>query len=388
MKKTITLAIDINESSIKVLQLDVDNVVMTYADIQLSDGIVNRSIVVDVERFSEAISEVLYKFKSNIAEEGVEIEFKAMLCVPEAKIFSYYCVVPDNISQNNEKNYVRSRAEKIIPFNIEALYWDYHVAQEGGIKKATFIGINKTDLENLVNAFTHVQIQPIFVVGELFAVGRALLPDKPLEEDYLILDIGKYTTTIGMFSVDTVPNASILVPSGGDNFMEHLSEELIEAKKFFEIKTGNPIKYIILAGDLSSLPNLSNFITEKIGIEVQMANPLLKIKNNEVFPANVSGISLTNVIGLAQLAKDIDSSHINLLAQYEAQKQSENDKYFVKQNLNYLKNAQNNLSKITSDFVKNKAKSLNNKLDLKLALVIFALIIAIIFLIWTVKTYV
>lgn len=388
MKKTITLAIDINESSIKVLQLDIDNVVMTYDDIQISEGIVNRGIIVDVERFSEAINEVLHKFKSNIKEDGVEIEFKAMLCVPEAKIFSYYCVVPDNISQYNEKNYVRSRAEKIIPLNIEALYWDYHIAFEGGVRKATFIGINKTDLENLVNAFTYVQIQPMFVVGELSAVGRALLPDKPLGEDYLILDIGKYTTTIGMFSVDAVPNASILVPSGGDNFMEYLSKELTEAKKFFEIKTGNPIKYILLTGELSDMSNLSNFITEKIGIEVQISNPLLKIKNSEVFPINVSGISFTNVIGLALLAKDINSLHINLLAQYEAKQQSENDKYFVKQNLNYLKNAQNNLYKITADFIKNKAKSLNSKFDLKLAFVIFVLLIAIVFLIWTIKTYV
>ena len=161
-----------------------------------------------------------------------------------------------------------------------------------------------------------------------------------------------------MFGTDAVPNDSIIFPFGGEYLTNCLAERLSvtkdeaetlkrlngvnpeyedtgvpailrecltvitdklnEAKLYFEAKTGNPVKHIIVAGGSALLPKIETFIAEKTGIETTIANPLFKIKAGDLLEADATpNVLFANVVGLALAASNSDFRHINLLTQYD-----------------------------------------------------------------------
>ena len=355
MRHVQVIGVDVSESSIKVLQLDADNVIRAYGNTSLAKGVVENGRIIDVEAFSLALNNVLKQTKPRILRSEENI-LHAVLCLSESKLFSHQCVVPNTVQNTEIEAYVRADAQKIIPFELDTLYWNYHVSDNQGIRNATFVGVAKPDLENYVRAFTNAKVRPVFVGGELCALGQSLLPDSPFDEDYIILDIGAHSTTIGLFSVDTIPSISIFIPMGGDYFsqcvVERLKisseeaermkrqygvnpihddtrvpallrecilpiiEKINEAKIYFEKKTGRSITRIIIAGGSALLPYIDVYISEKLSVETCIADPLAKIKEHELLGDGTPSIFFANVIGLALCAKKTDFSHINLLTQF------------------------------------------------------------------------
>jgi len=355
MKQFNLIGVDVSDSSIKVLQLNDENSIVACGIKSLPKGVVEKGQIMDVEAFSAILNEILETTKPQILETE-KTNLRTVLCLPESKLFSHHCIVPDSVKQKELKDYILSDAQKIIPFELDTLYWNYHVAKENGVRNATFNGVVKADLDNYVKAFSYAKLKPACVSGELFSLGCSLLPNPPLEEDYLIVDTGAHSTTIGIFGVDAVANLSIIIPLAGDYLSQFLAErigvsleeaehlkrqfgvsttsedtrvpiiireamlpiidKIIEAKSYFEAKTGNPIKHLILAGGSALLPQIQDFFSEKIGIEARIANPFLKIKDHELLGEDTPGIFFANVVGLALLATRADFSHLNLLTQY------------------------------------------------------------------------
>ena len=434
MRHVNLIGVDVSESSIKVLQLDSNNTITAYGSADLPEGVVQKGRILDEEAFSDALNKILKETKPNVLYSDNNI-LRAVLCLPESKLFSHYCIVPETISQNEIREYICTEAQKIIPFEIDDLYWNYHVVEKNNIRNATFISVTKTDLDNYISAFSYAKIRPKFVGGELFALGRALLPDTLIEEDYIILDIGAHSTTIGMFSNDAVPNASILIPQGGEYFTQFLAEKLtipleeaehmkrkygvdaehegtqvpqylreslssiinkiIEAKTFFEGKTGNPIAHIILAGGSALIPHLDIFIAERLGVKTSIANPLLKIKGHELFEKDVPAIFFANVIGLALNATHSDFLDINLLTQYRKDEHDTADDHLALRDVrsvNDLRLVSHNLMRRSSASTKRFLNSIKRRLpkvrlNLKLFATIFLLLSAFSVLIFVIAKY-
>ena len=434
MRHVNLIGVDVSESSIKVLQLDSNNTITAYGSATLPQGVVLKGRILDEEAFSDALNKILKETKPNILHSENNI-LRAVLCLPESKLFSHYCVVPETISQNEIREYICTEAQKIIPFEIDDLYWNFHVVEKNGVRNATFISVEKTDLDNYMRAFSYAKIRPKFVGGELFALGRALLPDTLLNEDYIILDIGAHSTTIGMFSNDAVPNDSILVPQGGEYFTQFLAEKLgvpveeaelmkrkyginelhegthvpealreclsslinkiAEAKTYFEGKTGTPIAHIILAGGSALIPHLDIFISQKIGVKTTIANPLSKIQGYELFEKDVPAIFFANVIGLALSATHSDFLDINLLTQYRKDEHDTADDHLALQDirsLNDFRLVSNTLIRKAKVSIKKflntlKRKTPNVHLNLKLSATIFLLLAASSVLIWVIAKY-
>ncbi|MFZ2252825.1 MAG: pilus assembly protein PilM [Minisyncoccia bacterium] len=434
MRHVNLIGVDVSESSIKVLQLDSSNTITAYGSATLPQSVVVKGRILDEEAFSDALNKILKETKPNILHSENNI-LRAVLCLPESKLFSHYCIVPETISQNEIREYICTEAQKIIPFEIDDLYWNYHVVEKNGVRNATFISVEKANLDNYIKAFSYAKIRPKFVGGELFALGRALLPDTLLDEDYIILDIGAHSTTIGMFSNDAVPNDSILVPQGGEYFTQFLAEKLgvpveeaermkreygidasherthvpealreslsslikkiAEAKSYFERKTGNSIAHIILAGGSALIPHLDIFISEKLGVKTTIANPLSKIKGYELFEKDVPAIFFANVIGLALSATHSDFLDINLLTQYRKDEHDTADEHLAVRDVRSL----NDLSLVSNNFMRKGRVSIKNFLNnikrkmpkvhinLKLSVTILLLLTAISILIWVITKY-
>src|SRR3989344_5963913 len=347
------IAVDVSESSIKVLQLNADNSIKAYGNAPLEKGVVEKGRIIDVDTFSAVLNEVLKNTRPNVLADDNCIQ-RAFLSLPEARLFSHHCVIPNTVKQDEIEDYLCTEAGKIIPFELDALYSNHHVAEEKGIRNATFVGVEKTVLDNYVKAFVHANVRPAFVGGELFALGSALLPNPLVDEDCIIVDIGAHSATIGMFGVDAVPNDSVLFPFGGDYFTDFLAERLSvtrdeaetlkrvngvnpayedtgvpailreclsvitskinEAKIYFEAKTGNPVKHIIIAGGSSLLPHIDTFISEKTGIESTIANPLFKIKEHDVLKKDATPNVFNNILRKAKAGLVVCTQYLKAAA--------------------------------------------------------------------------
>lgn len=429
MKHVQIIGVDVSESSIKVLQLDADNVIDAYGNTSLAKGIVENGRIIDVEAFSLALNNVLTQTKPNILRTEENI-LHAVLCLPESKLFSHQCIVPNTIPDAEIEAYVRTDAQKIIPFELDTLYWNYHVSYNQGIRNATFVGVAKPDLENYVRAFTKAKVRPAFVGGELCALGQSLLPSPPFSEDYIILDIGAHSTTIGLFNVDTIPSISIFIPMGGDYFTQcivdglkispekaeqmkrqygvnpihddtrvptllrecllPIIEKISEAKIYFEKKTGKSITRIIIAGGSALLPYIDVYISEKLSIETCIADPLAKIKDRELLGDGTPSIFYANVIGLALCAKKADFSHINLLTQYRDDENVVEEESLSLQDIHSFSDFRyviNIFLRKIKIFIRMKC-SMHKfhkpiiKPNLKLYIAIFILLITVTFLVW------
>ncbi len=429
------IAVDVSESSIKVLQLHGDNSIKAYGKASLEKGVVEKGNIIDTEAFSAVLNQVLKNTKPNVLADDQSI-LRAFLCLPESKVFSHHCVIPDSIKENEIEQYLRTEAVKIIPFDLDLLYSNHHVAEENGVRNATFIGVEKPVLDNYVKAFVHANVRPIFVGGELFALGRALLPNPVADEDCIILDIGARSASIGMFSTDAVPNDSILFPYGGEYLtsllIERLSvtteeaetlkrvngvdptyedtgvptilreglcvitDKLNEAKIYFEAKTGSSIKHIIVAGGSAMLPHIDKFISEKTGVEATIANPLFKIKDNDLLTKDVTpNVLFSNVVGLALTASNSDFRHINLLTQYDQDDEVGTSDTLAISDIRSLHDVttvgHNFVRKIKTiyllcwRYIKRLAHVLKTKLKIVLSAVLF--LAAAAFLIWVLQTY-
>ena len=436
MRHVQIIGVDVSESSIKVLQLNADNTVRAYGSASLVHGVVEKGRIIDAEAFSVALNNILKDTKPNslLAEDGI---LKAVVCLPESKLFSHHCVIPDTVLKEDLEAYICTEAQKIIPFALDTLYWNYHVVEEQGVRNATFVSIAKTDLENYVKAFTNAKVRPAFVGGELFALGQSLLPNPPFEEDYIILDIGAHSTNIGFFSIDAVPNVSILVPQGGEYFTQYLIERLKilpeeaeqmkrqygvnmahdatqvpvllrecllpiiekinEAKIYFEQKTGKPVTHLIIAGGSALLPQIDVVISEKLGIDVRVANPLVKIEGHELFGDGTPSIFFANVIGLALCAKKADFTDINLLTQYRDDENVIEEESLALQDIRsfsdfqYVFNTFIRSMKVLvatkPNFLKQSILAIKGHIHMKLFATMFFVLGACAFLVWVVINY-
>jgi len=427
MKHSNLIGVDVSETSVKVLQLDINNRVTAFGKADLPIGVIEKGVITNLAEFSRILNNLLETTKPNILRNEDSI-LRAVLCVPESKLFSYYVTVPASVSQADEKAYLYDEASKIIPVEMDSLYSNYHVATENGIRRATFLGIKKNYLNNYIKAFTQAKVEPAFIGGELFAIGRAVLNSPPLEEDCMIVDIGDKSTSIGMFSVDAVPNLSVLVKQGGQYFTEFLASKLaisienaetmkrefgldatheatqvpsllreclapiidkiISAQTHFEQRTGSPIKHIIISGGSALMPKLDTFIAEKVGVETSIANPFTKIRNYDFVANNTNAVFMTNVIGLAICANQADLAHINFLAQYL----EENDEAESSPEFDVMTNGLvQKLSDYRKAFSVSKLQSIlllfKTNTNFKLVASLFALLLAVVILLLVINRY-
>jgi len=356
MKRPNLVGIDVSESSIKVLELNSEYEIVAYGSALLKEGIVANGLIKDKAQFAATLNEILTHTKPHTLDsKGTTL--RAVLSLSESKLFTHHIPLPVTLKKSDIAEYVRSEAEKIIPFNLIELYWDYHTIDTNGLRYATFVGAPKTNIDNYVEAFTDADVKPAIIGSELLALGRALLLDTlSALEATIILDIGAHVTTIGVFRIDAVADMSVTVPFGGNSFTNLISQRLSvsleeaerqkraygfdakhknnkaravleecvgriaqnikEVSTYYESVHTCPIKHIIVAGGSALIPELCPYLEKSVGIETRIANPIIKIKKNSLFESGTPTLFFANVVGLGLLGTDTDIAGINLLNQY------------------------------------------------------------------------
>ncbi len=317
--------LDIGSTSIKIAQAQKEgNKFRLYSAglVQSPSPGINSEAKKDLVALATAIKKLHQDTKIN--------NRSAVVSLPESKIFSRVISLPvmseDELSQS-----LQWEAEQFVPMPIEDISLDSVIisrGQPGKVEQKMEVFVVAAP-NNLIKKYQQViemaGFKMVAIETELIAAARALVaPDSP---PVLIIDFGAETTDIAIAKQGRVVFTRS-IPAAGQAFTRAISSGLsidisqaekyktaygLEEKKlegkvkeaiapvvnqvvnevrkaiqFWREKEKEEVKSLILTGGSANLPNLTAFLTQSLGIEVQVANPFAHLVANEKQIARLS----------------------------------------------------------------------------------------------------
>lgn len=348
------VAIDISDYSIEILRLNKKLSVLAYGRSTLKEGVIRNGEIKDLKELSTAFKLAVNQagFKSFKPRQGPIL--RGIVSVPEYKtnILTFTFKSRENIFEK-----VKEEIKKTVPFPIDELYWDYlkYWDEKLNVTKVLSVAVSKDIIDEQIYFLKSSGVEPVIFDFEAASIGKAFLPEKAAlgRAGGLILDIGARVTNINIFGEAGFINLSTAIPDGGhylidrmteyfgvskkeaetiinikgfrkeDNIilevlekgMEKIVEEIKKAIKYYQKKTGNEIKKIILSGGTALLPEIDKFFQSRFqDIKIEIGDPLKKIKRRGGIDPN-KAVLYANSIGLAlrSITKDPIGGGINLL---------------------------------------------------------------------------
>ena len=346
-RKPLAVGIDISDYSIEVLGLNKNREIFGYSRALLEEGIVQDGTILKKEKLAAKLKELLANAKPNPISSPKNL--KAIVSLPESKVFIHYFSVPKHVRGNVLKQKVFEESSKIIPLDPEQIVWDYTISPVKDMQRVVYIGTSKETVDSYVAVMNAAGIELLALDVESLSLSRSLLR----QGSSMIVDIGARTANVSIFNRDKILAISVTIPLGGTHFTEAVArqlkvgvdeaekikrafgfdkektgnkvfsilqtkfqmivEEINKTIRYFEDKSGENIKEIVLAGGSALLPEVDTYLSEKFGKKVRIANPREKVKNGRIFGRKNPPILFANVIGLALRAGGNSTEGINLL---------------------------------------------------------------------------
>ena len=345
--------LDISDHSVELVSLGGSlkkPELLAMGRVTLEPGITEDGKILQKEKLEISIRDLIKK-----PQFGKLRSKRFTLAFPESKSFLYIFTVPEKTKKRKIKEEVERRAGQNFPFPLADLYLGWRT--QGS--EILSVAIQKDTVSEYISLFKKLKIQPIALEIESLSLGRALIEDR--KGVTLIADIGARTTNFSIFD-DGDLSLSITVKVGGNQFTRVISEKLNisfseaeELKKktglnpeekggkvflilqkeiqmiiseinkindYFSGKEQKSINNIILAGGSAPLVNLSDYLSDNLGIKVTVGDPwgkinidILKKKEYLKEALKVNPLLYTTVIGsaLRGLTRNPSRGEINLL---------------------------------------------------------------------------
>lgn len=325
------LGLDISSTSVKLLELSRagDSYrVESYAVAALPANAVVENNINEVDGVAEAVENVISKSKTKAKHGAVAVAGSAVI----TKIIE----MPADLNEDQMEVEISHDAEQYIPFPIEEVALDFEVVRDVPDNdervEVLLAACRKENIDTRVDTLNAANITPKVVDIEAYAMERAFQLIVPQLEGHdetttvAIVDIGATMTTLSVLQgVDTVYTREQLF--GGQQLTEEIQrryglsvEEAGVAKKqgglpddyetevlapfmdavvqqitrslqfFFSSSQHNEVDYVVLAGGVSSMADLTNLVEDRLGTPCIVANPFA----NMAVSSKVNAMALSN----------------------------------------------------------------------------------------------
>jgi type IV pilus assembly protein PilM len=271
-----------------------------------------------------------------------------VVALPEDKVFSKVVTFP-KLSEKELKAAIKWEAEQYVPIPLEEVTLDHQVlgmSRQGSIDKMEvfLVAAPKRLIDKLIRVLTVAGLEPISLETEILALTRGLTT--PAMEACLLVDLGARASDMAVVekgqlvftrSIPTGGEALTRAVAGGLELESAQAEEykkaygvdpqklegkisavlgpifdsvVVEMEKviqFYQSSKQKTVKRVILSGGTASLPGLVPHLAQKLGLEIQIADPFAGLeKSDEILkkiPAGTAPLYST-VVGLA--LKDVE----------------------------------------------------------------------------------
>ena len=329
--------IDISSNSIKVAEaknvsngyeLQAFGEVRTPASLQSSnsqdEGLIAKSI------------------KQLIRDSGIKNR-NVYMALPENQVYTRVIQLP-LLKEEELKNALKFEAEQYVPIPIDEVFLEYQTLYappsdiKGAKMEVLIVAARKTIVEKLTRIAQMADLTPLVAETSLLATLRAV--KEQMGDFSMLVDLGNSSTDIAIIQsgnvkqVSSIPTAghaltravaqALSLPEQQARQYKHtygLEENQLEGKvarameepitiivnhieknvRFAkELSKDGSINQVVISGGTALLSNLTFYLVDKIGIEVNLANPL-QACINENLPSQLvaAGPRFASVIGLA-----------------------------------------------------------------------------------------
>lgn len=324
------IGLDISDLSIKLVQLDQRRgkiKIQALSKLNLLPGIIVNGEIKNKTELIKAIKKII----SNPLYGKISSE-EVIACLPESKTFIKLIEVAK--SPNALKDIIGSEIEKHVPLELNEIYCDWQIIEELTDKYLVLIGAAP---KNIVNQYTamlnEANLSPVALEIEPLAICRCLLKEElpkvktaaldlktkiKTKLNYGLIDIGANHTCMIFYSGNTIL-FTISLPISGEkitakisqalnfthkqaekakiicglaenkangvvkdilaNTLKNLVEKIKEAISFYEnyFSQRGPLSQILLCGGGANIPNLEKIISQKLSVEVKLADALTNL---------------------------------------------------------------------------------------------------------------
>lgn len=326
--------LDIGTSSIKACQLSREDGRFRLVALGLTPT-PGQGLASEAEKDWRATAEVVKKLinEAKIATRSVATSF------PEGQVFTRVIEMP-KLSSEELASAIRWEAEQYIPMPLDEVSLDHlDVSREGADKtEVLLVAAPKTLIDKYLRVLEMAGLNVVSMETELIAASRSLVPAETAPT--LLVDFGARATDVavvrgGMIvytrSIATAGEAFTRALATGLGMEKAQAEEykkayglesaqlegkikqalgpifdsvvaeLKRAIDFYQEHSGDEkIKQVVLMGGTAGLPQATGLMAEKLGVEVQIANPFQKIIETPELASLADTASLYAVaVGLA-----------------------------------------------------------------------------------------
>ncbi len=322
------LGLDISSSSVKLLELSRSGNrfrVESYAVASLPPNAVVEKNINDVEGVGDAIVNVLGQAKSKNKNIAIAVSGSAVI----TKVIE----MEAGLTEDQTETQITVEADQYIPYPLDEVALDFEVLgpseRDPELVEVLLAACRKENVELRTDAADYAELVTKIVDVEAYSMERAFsLIQNQMDYDanhvVAIVDIGATMTTLSVL-VDGVTVYTREQLFGGKQLTEEIQrryglsfEEAGVAKKqgglpgdyeqevlepfkeavvqqvtrslqfFFSSSQYNEVDYIVLAGGVAAMPDLTELVQEKLGMPTLTANPF----------ANMSVASKVNAVAL------------------------------------------------------------------------------------------
>ena len=309
------LGLDISSSSVKLVELSRDkagNLVLDRCAIEpLERGWITDGNVEKFDEVAEAVRRVVKK-------SGTKTRQVAM-ALPASAVITKKIILPGGLSESDLESQVESEANQYIPFSLDEVSLDFCVvgpsSTSAGDVEVLIAASRKEKVQDRQGLAEAAGLKPIVVDVESYASRLATarlienLPDKGLDTLVALFEVGALTTSMQVIKNDEVlyerdqafggaqltqlivrqygfsPEEAESKKRSGDlpedyesgvlkPFVESMAQEISRALQFFFTSTPhNKVDYVMLAGGSSSLPGLTESVTQQTSFACRQADP-------------------------------------------------------------------------------------------------------------------
>ncbi len=344
--------LDISDASIEALELKKSFgrvKLVGYARMELPAGIVRDGIVLKKKELSKAIKKLIEEARPRPIR-GREV----ILSLPESRVYTHVFKFPANLNAKQIAHILQFEVPNALPISLEEVYSDFSVlSREGGYQEVFFAAVLRKTVDDLKEVMKTAGLVPRVFDMESMSLARAL--GGVIEDGSVIVDIGARTTIISIFDKNGIrfttnieiagnlltetiaKNLKIklekaeelkkicgLIPKDGrcrdgrvfliiQSVLQSILRDIQKAIKFYEGKSKQKIKKVILCGGSAMLPNIANYFQENLSLKVLVGKP--EAAKDFSIPSGVISPLLLNVFGLAMrgAGRKPESEGINLI---------------------------------------------------------------------------
>ena len=309
------LGLDISSSSVKLVELSRDkvgNLVLDRCAIEpLERGWITDGNVEKFDEVAEAVRRVVKK-------SGTKTKQVAM-ALPASAVITKKIILPGGLSDSDLESQVESEANQYIPFSLDEVSLDFCVVgpstTSAGDVEVLIAASRKEKVQDRQGLAEAAGLKPVVVDVESYASRLATarlienLPNKGLDILVALFEVGALTTSMQVIKNDEVlyerdqafggaqltqlivrqygfsPEEAETKKRSGDlpedygsgvlkPFVDSMAQEIGRALQFFFTSTPhNKVDYVMLAGGSSSLPGLTESVTQQTSFACMQADP-------------------------------------------------------------------------------------------------------------------